>query len=249
MLGLNAFEAYSTVVLVGRLQPPVGSVEDTARCIFGDDGGGLRGLDGASFVTAETLREMQDGALVTARVQDHPDRRVRRILHQLREAQSLQAVARLRLTAPDRPKRVVVLGNLPLPGLPVSRLTTLAALAAGLEDEPDVPGHQRLSAALGEGERPEVAGLRLSAHGLKADAPRAFPTIGAARRFRRERDADAVRALLHRLATRRDWPVTFLLLDAPGGGRPVPAVVLARKSAALAVAQRLWPERTSRLWS
>lgn len=120
------------------------------------------------------------------------------------------------------------------------------ALAEGLEDEPDVPGHRRLAAALGEGTHPEVAGLRLSSAGLTADAPRAFPTVGAARRFRRSRDADAVRALVRRLATRRGWPVTFLLLDAPGGGRPVPAAVFATRAAALHRAARLWRDRTPR---
>ena len=248
MLGLNAYERYSTVVLVGRLQPPVGAVEDLARSLFGDDGDGLEFLESDAFVETETMRTMRGDAHVPARLRDHPDPRASHILHQLREAQSLQALARLRLTAPDRPKRVVIVGSLPLPGLPVSRLTTLSALGEGLEEEPDILGYRRLATLLGEGATPRLRGLRLSPAGLQADAPGSFSTLAAAKRFRRGRDAPAIRALLTRLAHRRGWPVSFFLLEAVGGGRPVPAVTFEPAPAAERVARSLWPDRTPRRW-
>jgi hypothetical protein len=37
MQGVNDFEDFGTVVLIGRLQPPHGDIEDATRCLFGDD--------------------------------------------------------------------------------------------------------------------------------------------------------------------------------------------------------------------
>ena len=51
----------------------------------------------------------------------------------MREESSLQAVARLRLMSPDRPKRVVLVGSLPLDDLPVDEITCIDALAAGID--------------------------------------------------------------------------------------------------------------------
>jgi len=60
---------------------------------------------------------------VTGRI--HPDRRVQAVVEQVREAEMVQAVDRLRLIHSPREKTVVILCNIPL-DLPVDELVTVA---------------------------------------------------------------------------------------------------------------------------
>ncbi|MGC9419820.1 MAG: hypothetical protein ACP5EN_12690 [Rhodovulum sp.] len=245
MQGVNDFENYATIVVVGRLQPSVAAVEDMTRCLFGDEEKGLVLPVGGSLKNTQAKRLMADGNLTPAKIQDHPDARASSILYQMRECQSLQAIARLRLISADRPKRVVILGNLVLPGLPVNCETTLDALAEGLEGENDIAGYRRLVSALGTGPRPHVRGFRLSAAGLVQDLPKVFLTEGRAHSFRRHRPTAELLHLVGRLADRHAWPASAMKLAPASGGRAVPAVVFSAPSEAMAIASRLWPSLTA----
>lgn len=83
MQGLNTFEDFDAVVIIGRLQLPLLAVEDRARAIFGDDTGELMTpyTDGA-LPSATRDRLMADGSLCPASGRDHPDPRVQSILAQ-----------------------------------------------------------------------------------------------------------------------------------------------------------------------
>ena len=130
--GVNDYEDFDTIVVVGRLQPPTGEVEKCARCLFGEAEPPLEFVDGSAFPQQQVRRVMTDGSRGVVKISDHPDGRISAVLRQFRECASLQAIARLRLVAPRKPKRVVVLGSLVLPGLAVDHATTLEALAEGL---------------------------------------------------------------------------------------------------------------------
>jgi hypothetical protein len=71
---------------------------------------------------------MRDGTRQAVRVRVHPDRRVRAVVEQVREAEMVQAIDRLRLIHSPRRKTVVILCNIPL-DLPVDELVTWRALA------------------------------------------------------------------------------------------------------------------------
>jgi hypothetical protein len=66
---------------------------------------------------------MRDGSERRVRVRVHPDRRVQAVVEQIREAEMVQTVDRLRLIHSRRKKTVIILCNIPL-GLPVDELVT-----------------------------------------------------------------------------------------------------------------------------
>lgn len=241
MQGVNDYQNFGTVVIIGRLQPPIDAVEDNMRCLFGDGEGPLQFAPDGLLSKVVASRLMSDDRLEPAIIQSHPDPRGAVVLAQMRECMSLQAIARLRLIAPAVPKRVVLLGNLVLPGLPISRLTTLRALCDGLAAEDDVRAYQRLAAALGDGREPTAVGLRLSAAGLKEDLPSAFVADGSSKNFRRGRETDWLLGVIRRIAEARGWSWTRVDLAAPTGGRAIPAVVFVDRMAAEAEVRRHWP--------
>ncbi|MEP1832073.1 MAG: hypothetical protein ABJL57_00140 [Hyphomonas sp.] len=248
MLGVNDFERYRTIVIVGRLQPGIEGIEEHARCLFSDAEAPLSQFTGGPLPEQKTVRVMHDGSLQTAKVRSHPDRRVEAVLRQSRECGTLQAIARLRLVSPDQPKRVVVLSSMPLLGLPISKLTTLEALYRGLENEPDLAAYLRMERALRATMGQSVCGTRVSAAGLAADLPEDFGGKNTAPEFRRGRNTIEILGLIERIAAKHKWPATRIELTMKArGGRATPAVVFAPKSQALAQASRLWAGFTARL--
>jgi len=71
---------------------------------------------------------MRDGSTQSVKVKVHPDRRVQAVVEQIREAEMLQAIDRLRLIHSPRKKTVVILCNIPL-DIPVDELVTWRQLA------------------------------------------------------------------------------------------------------------------------
>ena len=242
MLGVNDFERYKTIITIGRMQPGTEAIEQQARCLFGIVGDtALDPLKGA-LPEQSAIRIMADGSVRDATIRTHPDPQVAVVLGQSRECGTLQAIARLRLASPDKPKRVVVLCNMPLTDLPVTKLVTLQALSRDLEDERDIIGFIRIDRALRATMGKLVSGTRLSAAGLAEDLPRDFSSLPAAKDFRRGRSTPDLQALIGRVAGKNGWPLTYVELEKPkGGGRPIPAVILDRAEAAVATAERLWP--------
>jgi hypothetical protein len=141
MLGVNDFEKYRTIIIVGRLQPGIPDIETQARCLFSDCEDPVTAHADGPLPEQRAALVMQDGSLKSAKVRSHPNVMADAVLRQTRECATLQAIARLRLVSPQTPKRVVVMCNMPLPDLPIDKLITLDALSRDLEDEPDVVGY------------------------------------------------------------------------------------------------------------
>jgi phage/plasmid primase-like uncharacterized protein len=173
-LGLNDWQHFNTAIVIGREELPLQALQDDARAMFGDTG---EPLDLISEAEGSNLPEvvlpylMADGSGAAVKARAHPDRRVRALQEQRRELASRQGYERLRLATAKHRKRVVLLSQIPIPGLPVDRLVTMQELT------PD-----RIEAAIAEAaQRGGV--LRLSAAGLAQDAPETFTTEKAAARW------------------------------------------------------------------
>ena len=245
MLGVNDFEKYRTIIIVGRLQPGIPDIETQARCLFSDCADPVTAHADGPLPERSAARVMQDGSVRSDKIRSHPNVMADAVLRQTRECATLQTIARLRLVSPETQKRVVVMCNMPLPDLPIDKLITLDALYRGLEDEPDVAGYLRLEQALRATMGRTVCGTRVSAAGLFADLPLDFPSESSAKEFRRGRTTQDTLALIDRIGTRNGWPRTHIGLTVRGrGGRGTPAVVLAEPEDALSQANRLWPKYT-----
>jgi phage/plasmid primase-like uncharacterized protein len=172
-LGRNDWQDFGTAVVIGREELPIEAVQDYARGFWGDSGDPLQFAQadvGGAVVLPEVLLPvtMADGSGWAIKARAHPDPRVRALQVQTRELATRQGFERLRLATAQERKRVVLASKIPVPGLPVDRLMTWADLQPS-----------RLVAAIAEAaQRGGV--LRLSASGLAADAPEAFPTEKAA---------------------------------------------------------------------
>lgn len=236
--GVNTYRHYSTAILVGRIQPSVDDVEDLARSLFGDRGDSLKLIEGSSaFTEIEAEHLMADGTRINGRCWQHPDPRANALLRQIREASLLQALARLRLTDPSGPKHVIVATNVPLPGFPVTRLTTWQAFRDDVPEGVEHPvAYKRLRDALQAAE--ECRGFRLSNRGLVADLRHAFPREQCARQFRRNLTTDSLKALLEYIGHQLGRAVRFVELKLPGaGGKSTTAVLFDD-----ADPHMLWPE-------
>jgi hypothetical protein len=241
MQGVNDYEDYATVVIIGRLQPGISEIETVSRAVFAQDERPILEHASGPLPPTEYSTIMADGSIQCSQARCHPDPRVQSILAQTRECGTLQAIARLRLIAPNRKKRVVILSNLPLPGLPITHLSPLAALERGLENEPDWTGYLRMERALRAIADQPVRGTRLSASGIAADLPRDFETEASARRFRRGRSTAQLLSLCQRIAAANGWPISVLSLKRPEGGKSIPAIVLDKPQAAGELARHFWP--------
>lgn len=242
--GVNDFEDFAVVVVIGRLQPGIPDIEASARAVFAQDDLPIETHVSGPLPATGAQIPMADGSVRAALRRAHPDPRAQAILAQSRECATLQAIARLRLVSPDRPKRVVILSNLPLPDFPITRLSTLAALERGLEHEPDWQGFVRMQNALRATMGRPVRGTRLSAAGLSADLPRDFQSEASAKRFRRGRPTSDLVSLCRRVAAANDWQITPLLLTRSAGGKAAPAIILDDFGAPLEMAESLWPDLT-----
>ena len=138
--GMNDFEGYAAIVVIGRLQPGLDDIETSARAVFAQDELPIRAHISGPLPAASAQMLFANGSIRGAVVHAHPDPRAQAILAQSRECSTLQAIARLRLVTPNCKKRVVILSNLPLPELPITRLSTLPALERDLETENDWQG-------------------------------------------------------------------------------------------------------------
>lgn len=242
--GVNDYENYTAIVVIGRLQPGITDVETSARAVFDQDTLPIaRHVSGPLPAVASRFL-MADGSVWEADLRAHPDPRVQAILAQSRECSTLQAIARLRLVTPSHMKRVVILSSLPLPEFPITRVVPFAALARGLDEEPDWPGFERMEKAMRATMGRPVRGARLSASGLTEDLPLDFPTENAAKGFRKGRTSNHMMTLCQRISTANGWPMVALSLKRPDGGKSTPAFILEPHGDPLHRAKELWPDLT-----
>jgi hypothetical protein len=122
--GSNAFENRSVVFVTGRNQPPIDEVEQQARAVFGGSGNPLS-YDDKEILPVDQLdywlseRTPHTASAIT--VPSFSDPRVEAVQKQIREAETVQAIARLRLVWAKYQKRVFLLSNLPVE-MPVDHL-------------------------------------------------------------------------------------------------------------------------------
>jgi hypothetical protein len=244
MQGVNDYEGFATIVVIGRLQPGVADIERLARAVFSKDAQPIAAHVAGPLPATSIDILMADGSVRDGPRRAHPDPRAQSILAQSRECATLQAIARLRLVSPNREKRVVILSNLPLPEFPVTRLCTFAALEQDLEREPDLVGFIRMEKALRATMGRPLRGARLSAAGLYVDLPMDFETEPSADRFRRGRSTLHMVSLCQRVAAANCWGITPVMLRRPDGGKAVPAIILDDEGAPLEMARTLWPDFT-----
>jgi hypothetical protein len=220
MRGINRYRDWPRMIVLGRHEPPLQEVETVTRAIFGvvpaGDGEGSR----RSTVTADYV--MADGSSKVAEISALPYPEGQAVLSQMREVLTNQAIARLRLVEPAGPKNVLILCKIPVPILPVTKLLTWDELAcprvrAAIDAAPEVEGGVRR--------------LQLSPQGLHLDVPSIFPTVGAAKAWRRNRTTDELVCLISRVAAGLGLSVSPINLPGAKGGRCTPAVLLSQNEA------------------
>jgi hypothetical protein len=128
---------------------------------------------------------MCDGKAKPANVSVHPDPRVQAVVEQIREAEMIQAIDRLRLIHNDKRKTVYILCSIPL-DIPVDELVTWKQLA----------GDRRLSDALAECDERGLDALPLAANELCRLYPAQWATKKAAERWLAKSPLEAYRDII-----------------------------------------------------
>ena len=163
------------MIILGREQPSPRDAERLAKAIWYDTKRPIREIEaGAKGRVQYPYRArhytMSDGTPCQARVRVHPDRRVQAVVEQIREAEMVQAIDRLRLIHSPRKKTVVILCNVPL-DIPIDELVTWRELV----------GDRRLARVLEACEENGWEALALAA----AELPDCSLRYGRPRRRRR----------------------------------------------------------------
>jgi hypothetical protein len=125
--GLNSFEHCETVVVMGREQPSAQAIEALTRPFCATDAEPFIPI--GEYVLQTRARRMRDpGAFNLIEVQVHFDARCQTVLEQIREAEMVQAIDRVRPVFNRR--KVFVLNSLPL-DLTVDRTMTWPEMRPG----------------------------------------------------------------------------------------------------------------------
>ncbi|MDB0020486.1 hypothetical protein N9E07_09215 [Planktomarina temperata] len=122
--GSNAYEDRSVVFITGRNQPPIDEIEQQARSVYGGSGNPLSYDDKENLPLDQVdywLSKRSPHAPAAMTVPSFSDPRIEAVQKQIREAETVQAIARLRLVWADYQKRVFLLSNLPVK-MPVDHL-------------------------------------------------------------------------------------------------------------------------------
>jgi hypothetical protein len=172
--GTNEFEDHDVVIILGREQPTARAAERLAKAIWYDTAEPIRCI--AAGPNAEVQYpycwrpvSLRDGSLRRVHVRVHPDPRVQAVVEQIREAEMIRGIDRLRLIHSPREKTVFILCNIPL-DIPVDRLVTWRQLA----------GDSRLADALAVCEENGWEALPLAAAKLSELFSDLWPTARAA---------------------------------------------------------------------
>lgn len=111
--GIDRWKHHDAIVIIGRNEPPIAEVEKLARAVWCTARDPLK-CSGDWVTEVRGYRAAGSGAGSGVDVVRHPDDRVQAILEQLREAESGQAIDRLRLVHNAQAKDVYLLSNIPL---------------------------------------------------------------------------------------------------------------------------------------
>lgn len=128
--GIDEYKDHDTIFITGRNQPPQAAIDGIGRALWWDDRESLKHDSAALLGAPPDINLPTDlrGYLTSApdeaagvRVRSFSDPRIEAIHQQQREAETVQAIARLRLVHASRIKHVYLLGNIPIE-MPVNRL-------------------------------------------------------------------------------------------------------------------------------
>lgn len=216
--GINAFTSRQTIVLIGRKQPPASAVEAIARAYFALDARPFDLGDGGYEVRRRPLQDKMGRAHSVA-AQVHLDPRINRILWQMREAEVIQALDRVR--AVRFPRRVLLLNALDLRRLDDDPATEgLGVPADRCMSWPEIRnGGNRSEAVL------EASGgfLPVAPRALARIAPEIFSGLEAAKKWLQR--TDLCEALAHHAEH-----LTYLQVRPAGQrGKPWPLIVDRRR--------------------
>ncbi|AYM66124.1 DEAD/DEAH box helicase family protein [Agrobacterium fabrum] len=105
------------IVVVGRQEPTVDAVEAIAEGIWFATPKPIRFIRSVDrvFPSRKTIISDKQGNEKTIDVSYHPDERCDRVLKQIREAEVMQAIARIRPIHRETPCEVIILTKIPLP--------------------------------------------------------------------------------------------------------------------------------------
>jgi hypothetical protein len=107
--GTNEFEDHEVVIVLGREQLSPRDAERRAMAIWYDTKRPIRCIEAnkkgqVQYPRSWRAYNMRDGSQREMRVRVHPDRRVQAVVEQIREAEMVQAIDRLRLIHSPREK-------------------------------------------------------------------------------------------------------------------------------------------------
>ena len=128
--GSDEYQDRSVIFITGRNQPPPDAIDRQARAIFGASGYTLKhdDLEELPFGQADyrlSERSSHQPSGITLRAFSDP--RIEAVQRQIRDAETVQAIARLRLVWAEHQKRVFLLSNLPVE-MPVDHLVSFSEL-------------------------------------------------------------------------------------------------------------------------
>jgi hypothetical protein len=131
--GLDRWRDVRTLVVVGRTLPAPADVELTAGVLFGRV---VEPVGERYPVELVRLEGRAGGFPEAVEVPCHPDRGAEAVRAAACEGELVQAVGRARAVrrGADAPLRLLVIGNLPIPGLPPDRLVRWSSLVPGRFD-------------------------------------------------------------------------------------------------------------------
>jgi len=224
--GINAFTNRQTIVLIGRKQPPASAVEAIARAYFVFDARPFDLGDAGYDVRRRTLQDKM-GRTYSVATQVHLDARINRILWQMREAEVIQALDRVR--AVRFPRRVLLLNALDLRrmdddpahpgfGVPADRCMSWPEIRNG---------SNRAEAVL------DASGgfLPVAPKILAHIAPEIFSSIEAAKKWLQRTD------LSEALAYHEEYLTYLQVRPAGQRGKPWPLIVDRRRQASRSAAR------------
>ena len=188
--GTNEFKHHEVVIVLGRELPSPRDAERLAKAIWYDTKQSIRCIkeDKRGQVDYPKRRHaytMRDGSQQSVEVKVHPDPRVQAVVEQVREAEMVQAIDRLRLIHSPRRKTVYIPCNIPL-GIPVDELVTWRQLA----------GDGRLTRALEACEENGWDALPLAAKELSRLLPELWRTRKAAEDWARKNPLTSVVSII-----------------------------------------------------
>ena len=118
--GVDGYKDYDAVIIAGRNQPAVDAFEGAARALWWRREADIAHVENWDAKQTRGLF-LKDGRCAAVETSVHPDPDVQHLIEQVREAETRQAIDRLRLVHTDDPKRVVLLSSVPI-GIPVDEV-------------------------------------------------------------------------------------------------------------------------------